>query len=78
MELKKTQALQTVKLKVAIQKSGRLHDDSLRLLKDCGIEISNGVNKLKSEASNFPMEVYFCGTMIFPSMWRTPLQILVL
>jgi len=59
MELKETQALQTVKLKVAIQKSGRLHDDSLRLLKDCGIEISNGVNKLKSEASNFPMEVYF-------------------
>lgn len=46
-------------MKVAIQKSGRLHDDSLRLLKDCGIEISNGVNKLKSEASNFPMEVYF-------------------
>jgi len=59
MELKETQALQTVKLKVAIQKSGRLYDDSLRLLKDCGIEISNGVNKLKSEASNFPMEVYF-------------------
>src|SRR3982750_3396713 len=48
-----------IKLKVAIQKSGRLHEDSLRLLKECGIEISNGVNKLKSEASNFPMEVYF-------------------
>ena len=48
-----------VKLKIAIQKSGRLHEDSLRLLKECGIEISNGVNKLKSEASNFPMEVYF-------------------
>lgn len=48
-----------MKLKIAIQKSGRLHDDSLRLLKECGIEISNGVNKLKSEASNFPMEVYF-------------------
>lgn len=48
-----------IKLKIAIQKSGRLHDDSLRLLKECGIEISNGVNKLKSEASNFPMEVYF-------------------
>jgi ATP phosphoribosyltransferase len=47
------------KLRIAIQKSGRLHDDSLRLLKECGIEISNGVNKLKSEASNFPMEVYF-------------------
>src|SRR6476660_4207651 len=48
-----------LKLKIAIQKSGRLHEDSLRLLKECGIEISNGVNKLKSDASNFPMEVYF-------------------
>ncbi len=47
------------KLRVAIQKSGRLHDDSIKLLKECGIDISNGVNKLKSEASNFPMEVYF-------------------
>ena len=46
-------------LKIAIQKSGRLHDDSLKLLKECGIDISNGVNKLKSEASNFPLEVYF-------------------
>jgi ATP phosphoribosyltransferase len=50
---------ETVKLKIAIQKSGRLHEDSIRLLKECGIEISNGVNKLRSEASNFPMEVYF-------------------
>ena len=48
-----------VKLKLAIQKSGRLHDDSIRLLKECGIDISNGVNKLKAEASNFPIEVYF-------------------
>ena len=49
----------TEKLKLAIQKSGRLHDDSIRLLKECGIDISNGVNKLKAEASNFPIEVYF-------------------
>lgn len=48
-----------MKLKLAIQKSGRLHDDSIRLLKECGIDISNGVNKLKAEASNFPLEVYF-------------------
>lgn len=47
------------KLKLAIQKSGRLHDDSIRLLKECGIDISNGVNKLKAEANNFPIEVYF-------------------
>jgi ATP phosphoribosyltransferase len=47
------------KLKLAIQKSGRLHEDSIKLLKECGIDISNGVNKLKSEALNFPLEVYF-------------------
>ncbi len=48
-----------MKLKIAIQKSGRLHEDSLRLLKECGIDISNGGNKLKTTASNFPLEVYF-------------------
>lgn len=48
-----------MKLKIAIQKSGRLHEDSLRLLKECGIDISNGGNKLKSTAGNFPLEVYF-------------------
>src|ERR1700761_218834 len=47
------------KLKIAIQKSGRLYDDSVRLLKDCGIDLKNGVNKLKTEADNFPMEIYF-------------------
>src|SRR6478609_6720891 len=48
-----------MKLKLAIQKSGRLHEDSIKLLKECGIDISNGVNKLKSTAENFPLEVYF-------------------
>ena len=46
-------------LKLAIQKSGRLHDDSVKLLKDCGIGIKNGYNQLKSVADNFPLEVYF-------------------
>ena len=46
-------------LKIAIQKSGRLFDDSVKLLKDCGIDLKNGVNKLKTEADNFPLEVYF-------------------
>ena len=46
-------------LKIAIQKSGRLHDDSIRLLKDCGIAVKNGHNQLKSVADNFPLEVYF-------------------
>jgi ATP phosphoribosyltransferase len=47
------------KLKIAIQKSGRLYDDSVKLLKDCGIDLKNGVNKLKTESDNFPVEVYF-------------------
>ncbi len=47
------------KLRIAIQKSGRLYEDSLKLLKDCGIDLKNGVNKLKTEADNFPMEVFF-------------------
>ena len=46
-------------LKIAIQKSGRLHDDSIQLLKDCGIAVKNGHNQLKSVADNFPLEVYF-------------------
>ncbi len=49
----------TTRLKIAIQKSGRLFDDSLKLLKDCGIDLKNGINKLKTEAENFPMEVFF-------------------
>lgn len=47
------------KLKIAIQKSGRLFEDSVRLLKDCGIGLKDGVNKLKTECDNFPMEIYF-------------------
>ncbi|MGE5520649.1 MAG: ATP phosphoribosyltransferase [Candidatus Dadabacteria bacterium] len=46
-------------LKLAIQKSGRLHEDSIKLLKDCGIAVKNGHNQLKSSADNFPIEVYF-------------------
>jgi ATP phosphoribosyltransferase len=52
-------SVEVVKLRLAIQKSGRLHDDSIKLLKECGIDVSNGVNKLKAEASNFPLEVFF-------------------
>ena len=48
-----------MKLKIAIQKSGRLLDSSIKLLKDCGIELNNGVNKLRTEAYNFPLEVLY-------------------
>lgn len=47
------------KLKIAIQKSGRLSEKSLELLNECGIKISNGDRKLRTEAKNFPMEILF-------------------
>ena len=47
------------KLKIAIQKSGRLNEDSLKLLKECGISIDNGKDQLKAAARNFPIEVLY-------------------
>lgn len=47
------------KLKIAIQKSGRLNEDSLKLLAACGINIDNGIDQLKVTATNFPLEVFF-------------------
>jgi len=46
-------------LKIAIQKSGRLYEQSVQLLKECGIELNNGNRQLKVKASNFPAEAYF-------------------
>ena len=46
------------KLRIAIQKNGRLSEKSLNLLADCGIRVNNG-GKLKAEAANFPLEVLF-------------------
>jgi ATP phosphoribosyltransferase len=47
------------KLKIAIQKSGRLHDDSVKLLKDCGISIDNSKDQLKANAREFPLEIFY-------------------
>ena len=46
-------------LRIAIQKSGRLSDQSLALIKECGIRFSNGGGKLKASSYNFPMEFLF-------------------
>ena len=46
-------------LKIAIQKSGRLYEESMQLLKDCGIDVKNGRGQLKACAENFPLEVFF-------------------
>ncbi len=47
------------KLKIAIQKSGRLNQDSLQILKDCGISIENGKDQLKAVANNYPVEIFY-------------------
>ncbi|MEM8509676.1 MAG: ATP phosphoribosyltransferase [Bacteroidota bacterium] len=47
------------KIRIAIQKSGRLNEDSLKILKDCGISIDNGKDQLKADARNFPLEVFY-------------------
>ncbi len=46
-------------LKIAIQKSGRLYEDSLQLLRDCGIDTNNGKDQLKVSVNNFPMEIMY-------------------
>ena len=43
-------------LRIAVQKSGRLSEDSFRLIHECGIHFNNGVGKLKASSNNFPME----------------------
>jgi len=57
-------------IKIALQKSGRLNEDSLKLLKDCGISIDNGKGQLKAAARNFPMEVFFLRNGDIPQYLR--------
>jgi len=49
----------TQNLKIAVQKKGRLYEGSMSLLKECGIDVSNGNNQLRVQAANFPLEVFF-------------------
>lgn len=58
------------KLKIAIQKSGRLNEDSLKILKDCGISIDNGKDQLKASARNFPLEVFYLRNGDIPQYLR--------
>lgn len=46
-------------LKIAVQKSGRLLDGSLKLLRECGIRFDKGKDQLKVQANNFPVELYY-------------------
>ncbi|EIM78578.1 ATP phosphoribosyltransferase [Nitritalea halalkaliphila LW7] len=46
-------------IRIAVQKSGRLSEDSLKLIKECGIKFYNGTGKLKSTSTNFPIEFLY-------------------
>lgn len=54
-----TKKIKMSKLKIAVQKSGRLHDDSMKILKEIGISIDNGKDQLKASARNYPLEVFY-------------------
>lgn len=58
------------RLKIAIQKSGRLHEDSLKILKDSGISIDNGNDQLKASARNFPIDVLYLRNGDIPQYLR--------
>ena len=57
-------------IRIAIQKSGRLNQESLALLKSCGISIENGKDQLKAAARNFPVEVFFLRNGDIPQYLR--------
>ena len=58
------------KIRIAIQKSGRLNEESLQILKNCGISIDNGKDQLKASARNFPMEVFYLRNGDIPQYLR--------
>jgi ATP phosphoribosyltransferase len=57
-------------LRIAVQKSGRLNEDSMNLLKDIGISIDNGIDQLKASARNFPVEVFYLRNGDIPQYLR--------
>lgn len=58
------------KIRIAIQKSGRLNEESLQILKDCGISIDNGKDQLKASSRNFPIEVFYLRNGDIPQYLR--------
>lgn len=58
------------KIRIAIQKAGRLNEESIEILKDCGISIDNGRDQLKASSRNFPMEVFYLRNGDIPQYLR--------
>ncbi len=47
------------RLRIAVQKSGRLYEESVKLLGECGIDLRNVKDRLRTESDSFPLEVFF-------------------
>ena len=58
-------------IRIAIQKSGRLSEDSIDLFKECGIKLDMGKGRLKSISSNFNAEFLFLRDDDIPSYVET-------
>ena len=58
------------KIRIAVQKSGRLNEDSLKILKDAGVSIDNGIVQLIATARNFPLEVFYLRNGDIPQYLR--------
>lgn len=58
------------KIRIAIQKAGRLNEESIEILKECGISIDNGRDQLKASSRNFPMEVFYLRNGDIPQYLR--------
>ena len=51
--------MESQNIRIAVQKSGRLSEESLKLFKACGIKFESGGSKLKTVSTNFPIEFLF-------------------
>ncbi len=58
------------KIRIAVQKTGRLNEDSIQILKDCGISIDNGKDQLRALSRNFPLEVFYLRNGDIPQYLR--------
>src|SRR5690606_28693881 len=59
-----------MKIRIAVQKTGRLNEDSIQILKDCGISIDNGKDQLRASSRNFPLEVFYLRNGDIPQYLR--------
>lgn len=59
-----------MKIRIAVQKTGRLNEDSIQILKDCGISIDNGKDQLRALSRNFPLEVFYLRNGDIPQYLR--------